>query len=259
MVCSKAANNGRTYTDPKAELFANIKNLVENEPSDFEKFMQALFDSEEPDNTPEEATPEEPSTDELSEEEKFLQFMDRMLREQYGIDTEHDNKPCECTSNKKSSCKSCSKPSKPAKSTEPEQPESNASESEDVYGYIGIDRVLYHDNATIIFFDDNTKTVAICDDEDEFNPSAGFAIALCKKLFGNATMHDMLNTYCREEYDKREAAKKANNETVYVVHQDGTLEKKTSKASKPASKSTKSATKSTKSKTTKTSNSSKKK
>lgn len=44
--------------------------------------------------------------------------------------------------------------------------------------------VLYKDPATIIFWKDGTKSVVVCDGE-EYDPEKGFAMAACKKAFGN--------------------------------------------------------------------------
>lgn len=44
--------------------------------------------------------------------------------------------------------------------------------------------VIYNDPATIIFWKDGTKTVVKCNDE-EYDPEKGFAMAVCKKVFGN--------------------------------------------------------------------------
>lgn len=73
---------------------------------------------------------------------------------------------------------------------------------------ISIEKVIYNDNATIILFDDMTKSVAVCDNEDTFSPTAGFAVALCKKILGNATFRDLLEAYVYEEEKIRKAAAK---------------------------------------------------
>lgn len=44
--------------------------------------------------------------------------------------------------------------------------------------------VLYKDPATIIFWKDGTKSVVVCDGE-KYDPEKGFAMAACKKVFGN--------------------------------------------------------------------------
>ena len=55
---------------------------------------------------------------------------------------------------------------------------------------VWITRVLYNGPATIIFWSDDTKTIAKCNPEDKYNRELGFLIAFMKKI-GNSTM---LNT-----------------------------------------------------------------
>ena len=47
-------------------------------------------------------------------------------------------------------------------------------------------KVLYNGSATIVFWEDNTKTVVkMQPDEDHYDADKAFAMAVCKKLFGN--------------------------------------------------------------------------
>lgn len=47
-----------------------------------------------------------------------------------------------------------------------------------------IKNVIFNDPATIVFWSDGTKTVVKCMEGKEFNTWDGFAMAICKKLFG---------------------------------------------------------------------------
>ena len=47
-----------------------------------------------------------------------------------------------------------------------------------------IERVMFNDPATIVFWSDGTKTVAKCSDEDYYDKTTGLAIAVCKKIMG---------------------------------------------------------------------------
>lgn len=47
-----------------------------------------------------------------------------------------------------------------------------------------IKNVIFNDPATIVFWDDGTKTVVKCMEGKEFNTWDGLAMAICKKLFG---------------------------------------------------------------------------
>lgn len=46
-------------------------------------------------------------------------------------------------------------------------------------------KVIYNKPATIVFWNDGTKTVVVCDKKDKYDPEKGFFIACTKKLFGN--------------------------------------------------------------------------
>lgn len=51
-----------------------------------------------------------------------------------------------------------------------------------------ITRVLYNDPATVVFWNDGSKTVAKCAKEDKYNKETGLAIAVLKKAIGNTTV-----------------------------------------------------------------------
>lgn len=46
-------------------------------------------------------------------------------------------------------------------------------------------RVIFNPPATIVFWEDGTKTVVKCKDGEFFSPDAGYSIALARKLYGN--------------------------------------------------------------------------
>lgn len=48
-----------------------------------------------------------------------------------------------------------------------------------------IKNVIFNDPATIVFWEDGTKTVVKCQDGDEFDPEKGLAMAIVKKAYGN--------------------------------------------------------------------------
>lgn len=50
---------------------------------------------------------------------------------------------------------------------------------------VGIKRVIFNNPATIILWDDGTKTVVTCQKCDTYDPEKGMAIAICKKVLGN--------------------------------------------------------------------------
>ena len=48
-----------------------------------------------------------------------------------------------------------------------------------------IKRVIFSDPATIVFWEDGTKTVVKTQDGEKYDKEKGFAMAVCKKVFGN--------------------------------------------------------------------------
>lgn len=49
----------------------------------------------------------------------------------------------------------------------------------------GIKKVIFADPATIIYWDDDTKTVVKCGELDEYDPEKGIAMCMLKKMLGN--------------------------------------------------------------------------
>ena len=45
--------------------------------------------------------------------------------------------------------------------------------------------VIFHPPATVVFWDDDTKTVVKCMEDEEFNPEVGLAMCFCKKAMGD--------------------------------------------------------------------------
>lgn len=67
-----------------------------------------------------------------------------------------------------------------------------------------IDKVIYNNPATIIFWNDNTKTVAKCEPNEKYDKEKGFMVAYLKKLIGNKDLHKMLEKYVwNEEYKEK--------------------------------------------------------
>ena len=48
-----------------------------------------------------------------------------------------------------------------------------------------IKNVIFNDPATIVFWEDGTKTVVKCQDGDDFDPEKGLSMAIVKKAYGN--------------------------------------------------------------------------
>lgn len=60
------------------------------------------------------------------------------------------------------------------------------------YEKIYIEKVIFNDPATIVFWNDRVKTVVKCQDGDIFDPEKGLAMAITKRFFGNQ------GNYCNE-------------------------------------------------------------
>lgn len=58
-----------------------------------------------------------------------------------------------------------------------------------------IEKVIYNPPATIILWNDGTKTMAKCDKEDAYNKATGFMLCVLKKKYGNKTVRTMFDRY----------------------------------------------------------------
>lgn len=57
-------------------------------------------------------------------------------------------------------------------------------------------RIVYNPPATIVFWQDGTKTVVKCADSETYSPYYGFVTALAKKVLGtNSNINRIVNTY----------------------------------------------------------------
>lgn len=48
-----------------------------------------------------------------------------------------------------------------------------------------VQKVIYNNPATIVIWDDGTKTVVSCNEGDEYDRKIGLLLCFAKKLFGN--------------------------------------------------------------------------
>ena len=53
------------------------------------------------------------------------------------------------------------------------------------HGWMTIKNVVFNDPATIVMWEDGTKTIVKCGENDEYDPEKGLAMAVAKKAFGN--------------------------------------------------------------------------
>lgn len=81
-----------------------------------------------------------------------------------------------------------------------------------LYKWLGIDRyftnsrlehrvkkVIFNPPATIVFWNDGTKTVSKCEPCDVFDETLGFALCVLKKDYGNASLHKALDKFVYTE------------------------------------------------------------
>ena len=60
-----------------------------------------------------------------------------------------------------------------------------------------IDKVIFNPPATIVFWQDGTKTVVKCKEGEEFSEWAGIALCLAKKLYG-PNFHKIFKAHCSD-------------------------------------------------------------
>ena len=88
-----------------------------------------------------------------------------------------------------------------------------------------IKNVIFNDPATIVFWDDGTKTVVKCQPGDRFDPEKGLAMAIAKKAYGNR------GSYCnqlkkwlpkpKKQMTFREEVAKKEPERINVIYRGG--------------------------------------
>ena len=91
-----------------------------------------------------------------------------------------------------------------------------------------IKKVIFNNPATIVFWEDGTKTVVKATNDDLYDPEKGLAMAFAKKFLGNkGNFNEVFKKYLKE-YHEREVEK----ETAKKVAKKKTTRKKTVKKSK---------------------------
>ena len=62
-----------------------------------------------------------------------------------------------------------------------------------------ISKVIYNEPATIVFFDDGTKTVCKVNEDEKYNPEYGLMMCVLKKLIGSDSLLDALHYWVPEQ------------------------------------------------------------
>lgn len=64
---------------------------------------------------------------------------------------------------------------------------------------ISIKKVIFNDPATIVIWDDGTKTVVKCQEGDVFDKEKGLAMCICKHVFGNkSNFNNIIKKYTED-------------------------------------------------------------
>ncbi|MBQ3339793.1 MAG: hypothetical protein IJG82_09440 [Atopobiaceae bacterium] len=62
----------------------------------------------------------------------------------------------------------------------------------------GIKRVIFNDPATIVYWNDGTKTVVRCQEGDAFNEEVGLLMCIAKKAYGNkGAFNDIIKAWAK--------------------------------------------------------------
>lgn len=60
-------------------------------------------------------------------------------------------------------------------------------------------KVIYNNPATIVIWDDGTKTISKCSAEDTYNPTTGLTVAVLKKLVGGESLRRLYDDWLPED------------------------------------------------------------
>lgn len=68
-----------------------------------------------------------------------------------------------------------------------------------IFNVPNVEKVLFRNPATIVWFSDGTKSVAICGYDDVYDKETGVAICLCKRMLGNKEYRELMDKWCYEK------------------------------------------------------------
>ena len=92
-----------------------------------------------------------------------------------------------------------------------------------------IKKIMYKPPATIVFWNDGTKTVTTCAEGDEFNPYVGIMSAFMKKVFGTETFHAKMDRAMKKIEVHKKPKKKVEKKETSSVKKTTTAKKTTIK------------------------------
>ena len=73
-----------------------------------------------------------------------------------------------------------------------------------MWGIPDVDYIIFNNPATIVFWEDGTKTVVKCMEGEKFEKYAGFAMACIKKLFGSTSRAKAIMNELSEDQKEKE-------------------------------------------------------
>lgn len=88
-----------------------------------------------------------------------------------------------------------------------------------------IKKVIFNEPATIVFWEDGTKTVVKCGPNDIFDPEKGIAMCFVKKIYGNKGRYNNAFKPWVDDYYAESALKFYNNGVDIVDELKSTVEK----------------------------------
>jgi ribosomal protein L32 len=63
-----------------------------------------------------------------------------------------------------------------------------------------IERVIFNNPATIVMWEDGTKTIVKCGEDDKYDQEKGLAMCICKKVYGNTGCYnDIFKKWIKEK------------------------------------------------------------
>lgn len=78
----------------------------------------------------------------------------------------------------------------------------------DIEATLGLKRVIFNPPATIVLWDDGSKTVVKCGENEAFDREKGLAMAIAKRTNGNTGAYfEVFRKYCHEDEEIQEKAK----------------------------------------------------
>lgn len=91
-------------------------------------------------------------------------------------------------------------------------------------------KVIFNPPATIVFWEDGTKTVVKCSANDEFDPTMGLAMAMCKKMYGNTGSYNDIfrrfipdSTTHKSVFQTNHAESKIGNKICFELEDCGSI------------------------------------